>query len=157
MQNCAKTSLFFGYKTLVLQKKRSKSTFQPLKVWSKWVCLERSWVDFECFYALLWRSWWLLNRFGIFLIKIWPFWGDFGVILNHFVVSIRGHFGVTLGSFGARFGIILGSFWCRFDLILRPFWALFGLFLDHFWAILAHFYGHFAVFFSDVLRNWLQN
>ena len=44
-----KNKPFFGYKTLVLLKKRSKSTFQPMKVCSKWVCLEVSWVDFECF------------------------------------------------------------------------------------------------------------
>ena len=40
---------FFAYKTLVLLKKRSKSTFLPMKVCRKWVCLEVSWVDFVCF------------------------------------------------------------------------------------------------------------
>ena len=35
-----KNKPLFGYKTLVLLKKRSKSTFQPMNVCSKWVCLE---------------------------------------------------------------------------------------------------------------------
>ena len=44
-QNCAKTSPLFGYKTLVLLKKRSKSTFQPMKVCNEWVYLKHSeWI-----------------------------------------------------------------------------------------------------------------
>ena len=50
IQNCAKTSLFSAIKHLFcFLKKRSKSTFQPMKVCSKWVCLEGSWVDSEFF------------------------------------------------------------------------------------------------------------
>ena len=52
MQNCAKTSFFSGCKTLVLLKKWSNPTFQPMKMCSKRVRLEASWVDFECFYAI---------------------------------------------------------------------------------------------------------
>ena len=48
-----KSKPFFAYKTLVLVKNRSKSTFQPMKVCSKWVCPEVSWVEFECFFAAL--------------------------------------------------------------------------------------------------------
>ena len=40
MQNCAKTSTFSPIKHLFCLKKRSKSTFQPMKVCSKWVCLK---------------------------------------------------------------------------------------------------------------------
>ena len=65
---------FFGYKTLVLlKKKRSRSTFQPMKVCSKWVCLEVSWVDFECFYALWWRSRWLLSGFYVPFHYFWQY------------------------------------------------------------------------------------
>ena len=50
MQNRPQFCPFFRYKTLVLlKKKRSKSTFQHMKVSSKWVCVEASWVDFDCF------------------------------------------------------------------------------------------------------------
>ena len=69
----AETCPLFAYKTLVSLKTSSKSTLQPVKVCSKLVCLEVSWVDFECFcwggtrleaswvefkcfYALVWRS-----------------------------------------------------------------------------------------------------
>ena len=40
---------FFAYQTIILLKKRSKSTFQPMKVCFKRVCMKVSWVDFECF------------------------------------------------------------------------------------------------------------
>ena len=116
----------WGYqrnRKLFLLKKRPKSAFQPMKVCSKSVCLEVSWVDFECFYALLWRSRWLLNVFVWLLLTFLtifepfvtlsgagPFWGDFGPFFG----LIRGHSGII-------FGIILASFRCRVDPILRPF------------------------------------
>ena len=39
--------------TCFAQKKVKNPTFRPMKVCSKWVCLEAFWMDSECFYALL--------------------------------------------------------------------------------------------------------
>ena len=127
----SKSSLFFDYRTLVSLRKRSKSTFQYMKVYSKWVCLEWSWMNFKCFCAFLWRSRCLLNVFfcyfwpcltffpylGLYRANFWPFWdrhrvngpkwGDFGPF-----------FWVDPGSLRDHFDIVLGSFWCRFDIIL---------------------------------------
>ena len=73
MQKMYKNKPLFGYKTLFLLKKRSKSTFQPVKVCSKWVCLEGVRANSECFYALLWSrclldGFWLL--FDHFLSRV---------------------------------------------------------------------------------------
>ena len=53
-----------------------------MKVCSRWVRLEVSWVDFECFYALLWRSTLLLNGSWLLLTFFYtffePFWSYLG-------------------------------------------------------------------------------
>ena len=49
---------------------------------SKWVCLEVFSVVFECFYALLWRSTWLVNVFFVTFDLFWPF-------LSHFWPYLR--------------------------------------------------------------------
>ena len=51
-----------------------------------------------------------------FWTKIGPFWGDSGVILDHFLVD-----SVTLGSLRDRFSIVLASIWARFCVVLTPF------------------------------------
>ena len=53
MEKCPQTCPISPIKHLFCLKKRPKSTFEPMNVCSKWLCLEVSWVDFECFYALL--------------------------------------------------------------------------------------------------------
>ena len=135
------TRHFFIYQTLVTLKNRLKSTFQPMKVCSKWLSLERQWVDSECVHALLlkvymtlWGCTSLLSSFSPFSIvlglfgvknrskkpKIGPKW----VILGDF-----GPFWGTLGSFWHRFGVGLSSFWGRFDLIFRVVMGHFRAFL----------------------------
>ena len=134
-----------------------KLTFQPVKVCSKRVRPEVSWVDFECFYALAWRSRWLLNRFFLLLLIFWPFlsrfWQYLGLhraILGWFWTifeSIRGHFMVTLGSFWHRFGIILGLF----GIVLTSFWDLWAHFLPPFLGHFCRFraiFGPFGAFFA---------
>ena len=106
----------YAYETLVSLKIRSKSTFQPMKAWTRWVCLQVSWMDFECFYAILWRSSWVLNGcFGYF----WPFLTP----LSHFWPYLRLH-RALLGYFGTK----LETFWCDF-----------GVISDHFWLDTGHF------------------
>ena len=122
-----KNKPFFAYKTLVLLKKRSKSTFQPMKMCSKWVHLEMSWVDFECFYAIWWRSRWFLNRllatydlFWPFLSQFWPCSQLYRAILDQNGTKI-GPFWGNFGPFLGRPGVILGSLrdhWHRFGIIL---------------------------------------
>ena len=133
-----------------------------MKVCCKWVCLEGSWVDFECFYTLLWGSRWLFNFFLLLLTLFGRFWtnseskmGQNGPEMGQ-NGSFWGGFGPFLGRSGSlwdHFGIVWGSSWCRFDPILR----LFGLFLDifghffcsllsPFWPILGHFHRHVAIF-----------
>ena len=165
-----KQAPFSPIKRLFCLKNRSKSTFQPMKVCSKWVYLEGSWVDTECFYALLWRDlddFWTV--FGAFFFTpfhhLEPVWsqkrvrmtqngpkkwakngpkiGHFRVILDHFWVD-PGHFGGHLGIILASFWHPFGSFWRRFELIFPPFWCIFDRF---FWA--AFFRpktGHFGWF-----------
>ena len=58
-----KTRPFFAYKTIVLLKKRSKSTSQPVKVCSEWVCLEMSWVGFECYLCTFMKVCMTFERF----------------------------------------------------------------------------------------------
>ena len=138
-----KQSLFSPIKHLFCLRKRSKSTFQHMKVCSKWVCLEVSWVDFECFQAIWWRSRWLLNRFWRLLTPFEPFfdpiWGYTGSFWADFVPSL-GRSGVILGSLYERFGIVLASFWgaflCRFDPHFEPFWCVFDPF-GRFWGVLG--------------------
>ena len=173
-----KRSPFWAIKHLFCLKKTFKidvSTYESVQCE---VCLKVSWVYFECFYALLWSSIWLLNCFlfvtfnlfwpllGHFRPYLWlyraifgPFLeqGHFGVILDQFggrSAVILGPLSVTFWSFSHRFGIVLVSFWPHFEAFLGylPVWAIFGLFA-RFWAI-------FTVilrFLSDVLRSWLQN
>ena len=180
MQTCAKTSLFFAYKTLVILggRKRSESTLQPKKKCAVSGCVwnDPGWIltVFIHFYEALPNFrvvvFLTFDLFGPFLSHFDTIWGHFwtktgpsrvilGVILGHFWVEPRS-FGGHFGSFGHRFGIILVSFWGRFDRILRPSWCLFGpFFLDHFWAllpILGWFYGHFVVF-GWCLGRWLKN
>ena len=150
----AKPSPYSPAKHLFCLKNGQTRRFNQWKC-SKWVCLEVSWVDFECFYAILWRSRWLLNRFfatfypfftilSLFRAKNGSKWrkirakrvkigqnlsflGDFGAFSGS---------GVIFGSLGDRFGIILA----RFGVVLTPFWGLFGAFLTllgGFWAFLG--------------------
>ena len=92
MQSGPKICPFFTYEILVLLvKKRSKSTFQPMKVCSTWVCLEASWVDSACFYAFyegVCYFWTFLFRFyrpfWAFLDHFDPVWGYMGPFLDHF-------------------------------------------------------------------------
>ena len=142
---------FFGYKTLVLLKKRSKSTFQPMIVRSGWVCREASWVDSECFYALIWRSRWLLNGCLVTFYPfnhLEPFWTKNGSKMtpkngqktakNRSLGWFWGIFGRS-GSFWGHLGIIMVSFWGHFgfvfDLIFGPFSCVF----DHFGAVVSPF------------------
>ena len=132
-----------------------------MKVCSKWVCLEVFWVDFECFYAFLWRSTWLLNVFVLvtfdlfwpLLTFLWPYLGRYGAISGPFRDQNRPFWGdveafffdrfwVDPGSFGGHLGIILASFWHHFRVVLVSFWGHFEVF---FGPILGHFYGHFAI------------
>ena len=140
MQSYPKNKPFLPIKHLFCLKKRSKWTFQPVKVCSKLVCLEGSWVAFEFFLLHFYEG--LHNFWTVFWPLLTPFWPfferDFGPILGR----SRFYFGVTLGSFWHRFGNVLRLFWCRFDLVLRPFW---GFFLALFCvAFFGHFYGYIA-------------
>ena len=135
---------------------------QPMKVCSKWVCLQESWVDFECLYVLLWMSKWLLSGFYVLLRpifdRLWAFlgqkkrvkmaqntakmrpkMGQKSVILGWFWTifgSIRGYFGATWGPFWPRFVIIFGLFWHRLELIFGLFWCD----SDHFGRFLGRFF-----------------
>ena len=62
-----------------------------MKVCSKWMCLEAFWVDSECFYALSWRSRWLLK----------------GVCSHFVIIYIYGCFWTIFGPFWS----IQGPFW----------------------------------------------
>ena len=132
----------------------------------------RSWVDFQCFYALWWRSRWLWSGFYVLFHYFWPslslfgakktcqnrlkmgqkwakngsFLGDFGPFL--------GCFGVTLGSLWSQFGIVLASFWGCFEVVSTSFWGL----LPHFWVILGLFcvFTVFLWIFGAVLRLPMQ-
>ena len=170
MQKCAKTSPLFAIKHLFCLKTRSKSTFQPMKVCSKWMCLEVSWVEFWVFLCTFMKVqmaferffcyfWSILTVFEPFLDLSGPVgaifgnkMGHFGVILDHFW-AFRASFGVTLGwcshrfgSFWGCFGIVLasvGSFRCRFVHISH-----FGVFSGHLWAnfwAFSLFLGHFMI------------
>ena len=127
---------------------------QPMKVCSKWVFLQESWVDFECLYVLLWMSRWLLSGFYVLLRpifdRLWAFLGQKktgqnaakngskSVILGWFWTifgSIRGYFGATWGPFWPRFVIIFGLFWYRLELIFGLFWCD----SDHFERFLGRF------------------
>ena len=160
-----KNKPLFGYKTLFLLKKRSKSTFQPVKVCSKWVCLEGVRANSECFYALLWSRC-LLDGFWLLFDHFWagfrPFWSHkkqvkvpktkpkwakngviFWVILDHFWMdprSLWGHLGIILASFG----LVLVSFWFHSEAFLG---VIFVPFLGHFSRFLAGFYGFFLLRF----------
>ena len=165
-KNCPETFPLLGYKTLVLLKKTFKidvSTYESVQCE---VCLKVSWVYFECFYALLWSSIWLLNCFLLLLLTFFdlcwgifvPIWDYIGPFLDHcwnrailgwfwtnLEVDLRsfwGHFRVTFWSFSHRFGIVLVLFWPHFEAFLGylPVWAIFGLFA-RFWAILWIFSG----------------
>ena len=87
---------FSAMQTLVLLRKLSKSTFQPMKVCSKWSCLEVSWVDFECFYAILWRSRW--------------FWTIFSVTFDFFFCHFYCHFDPSWAIW-SHFWLFWGLFW----------------------------------------------
>ena len=133
-----------------------------MKMCSKWVCLEVSWVDFECFYALLWRCTWLLS--GIFLVTFDPFLTVFESFLTlsgtiwkatwlWSVLSPYPHWAVFL-SFLAHFGpqkdqncVILC--WFRGD--FGPFFGSTRRMLGHFLIILASFWHHFHV---DLTTVW---
>ena len=77
-----------------------------------------------------------------------PFWGHFGVILDHFWVdpgSFCGHLGIILASFSHHVGAVLASFWNNFGafflvLIFGPFGRFLGLFRPK--------AGHFGAFGS---------
>ena len=177
-KNCPETFPLLGYKTLVLLKKRSKSTFQPMKVcsarcvWKYPGCILSVFMHFYEAPSDFWTVFFLLlltffdlcwgifvhicDYIGPFLDHFWNrdilgwFWTNLEVDLR----SFWGHFRVTFWSFSHRFGIVLVSFWPHFEAFLGylPVWAIFGLFA-RFWAI-------FTVilrFLSDVLRSWLQN
>ena len=141
-----------------------------MKVCSKWVRLEVSWVEFECFYTLVGRCRCLLGWFcfpplptflTVFLAHFWaiqgPFWDQNEVI-----------FGMNLTLNWHHFSIILCSFWCHFDHFLVILLALFaGLwaFLEHFfWRITAHFcyrllrsFTIFWVVFWEIQSKMMQN
>ena len=84
-QNCGETMLICAADTIVSLKKHSNLTFQPMKVCSMWVCLEVPWVDFECFYALLWRYRWLLSVFFLLLSTFSAVFGPFWVYLGTYI------------------------------------------------------------------------
>ena len=123
MQNCAKTSFFSATKHLFCLKTQSKSTFQPMKVCSKWVCLDVSWVDFEWFY---------LGSYRVILVSFWnqnrTIWGDFGPFSGRPAVIS----GSLLGSFWHHFVVVLVSFWPHFEAISGPFWAIFWTIFEPF-------------------------
>ena len=60
---------------------QSKSAFQPMEVCSKLTCLEVSRVNSECFYALLWRSRWVLSEFWL-LLTFFDCFGPFLTLLG---------------------------------------------------------------------------
>ena len=139
-----------------------------MKVCSKWVCLEVFWVDFECFYAFLWRSTWLLNVFVLvtfdlfwpLLTFLWPYLGRYGAISGPFRDQNRpfwgdveafffgpflGRSGVIWGSLRNHFGIVLASFSGRFGVVLRPFW---GFFWTYFGPFLRSFCDRLVMFWE---------
>ena len=152
------TRHFVIYQTLVTLKNRLKSTFQPMKVCSKWWSLDVYCVDSECFYALLlkvymtlWGCTSLLSSFSPFR-SFWAFlesktgqhtqnrakMGHFG-----WFWTILGTFWGTLGSFWHGSGVGLSSFWGCFDVIFRVVMGIFGL-----------FFGCFTVFLCILVVYW---
>ena len=126
---CKKNSPRFAYKTLVLLKNRSKLTFQPMKVCSKWVFLEVTWVAFEVFVEVSFVSTWFFQSFApfwaifrplftvstVFFAIFWFLWGDF--------LPCLGRFGVIYGSLCDHFGVVFASFWRRFGVVLTTFFG----------------------------------
>ena len=142
--NWFKNILFSPIKHLFCFKnKRSKSTFQPMKVGSEWVCLEVSPVDFECLLCTFMKVKMTFERaffcyfwppLTVFFEPFWPYLGYIGSFLDHFwtkMGSFWGHLAIILASFLGCFGVILVSFWHRFGIVfvrLWPFWPGFGTF-----------------------------
>ena len=134
-----------------LKKTRSKSTSQTMKVCSKWVCLEASWVDSQRFMHFYEGLDGVCVCFPRHYRHFWPFWGHFSPVLGHIrailgprrdILEPKGHlgdFGPFLGDFGGHFVMILTSFWGCFDIVLASFWADFGMFLTDFGMFLAFY------------------
>ena len=123
MQKCAKISPLSAKKHLFCLKTRSKSTFQSMKLCSKWVCLEAPWVDFECFKQFdegLHDFW---SVFGPFLTPFEPF-----LTLSGAIQGILGWFWTIFGSIRGHLWVNPGSFLYHFGVGLTPFWGLFGPF-----------------------------
>ena len=168
---CGEKMLFFAYIPLASLKNWSKYTFRPEKVYSKWVCLEVSWVDFECFDHCFWRFRWLLSgffsysfkNFWLILRHFWPHPWLYKAILGLFWNrngSFCGNFGPFLGQFGAIFRsrwIISASFWHHFGVVLVSCWPHFGM-LEAFTTRFAAGLTHKDVFLmerNDLIPPWL--
>ena len=75
-----------------------------------WTVVVRFCPPFDRFWAVFWPYRGLYRAIlGLFWrSKIGPFWGDFGMLLEHF-----GRSGAILGSLGNHFGIVLASLLVR--------------------------------------------
>ena len=175
-QNCAKTCLSSSIKRLHCLNTGQKPTFQPMEVCCKWACLQVSWVDPVCFYALLCGSGWFCGLvsgvwtvFGPFLLPFVGIWFFFGLPLAS-VVSLGAscaagpppcvqskrshrpsqHHDVYSGI--NCFWVLFSSFW--------PFWSFFGahfpfqvIWVGRFSVIfcvhLCYFGGRFGILFGS--------
>ena len=117
-----------------------------MKVCSKWVYLEVSWVDFECFYALFMK---VCMTFEQFFGYFWP-WPFLGAIFDP-IWAIQGHFWTILGQNRVILGwfwtvlVAPGSLWDHFGIALTPFWGLFWPYCGPFSPFWGHFHSHVAV------------
>ena len=150
-----------------------------MKVCSKWMCLEVSWVDFELLWCTSMKVYMTFEPF--FVGYFWPFWPfsshfrpyllPYRAIFEPFgtkIGSFRGDFWPFLGRSGVVFDIILASFWHHFEVVLVSFWPhfgvfllvllflFFGTFLNHFCPFWPCLRSHGVCVFCDVLRSWLQ-